>query len=164
MIPFKHILVPTDFGEPAARALDCAIALASKFEAKITLVHASWFPPSAYGGYVEGLNWPIDEMAKGAKEELDAAVLRANELYPHIEGAIVTCEPWQGILEVAKVRGADLIVMGTHGRHGLSRVFLGSVAEKVVRLSPVPVLTISGKAEQEAKEKALALTPGEEKD
>ena len=51
---------------------------------------------------------------------------------------------WEQILEVVKARNADLIVMGTHGRRGLSRLFLGSVAEKVVRISPVPVLTIRG--------------------
>ena len=161
MTPFKHILVSTDFGEPAARALECALTLASTFGSKLTLVHASWFPPAAYGGYVDGLIWPIAEMANGAKLELDAAVSKAKELYPNTEGVIVTCEPWQGILEVAENRNADLIVMGTHGRRGLSRMFLGSVAEKVVRLSPIPVLTISGKAEREAKERVLARMSGE---
>jgi nucleotide-binding universal stress UspA family protein len=50
--------------------------------------------------------------------------------------------PWQQTLEVAKEVGADLIVMGTHGRHGLALAFMGSVAEKVVRMSPIPVLTL----------------------
>ena len=160
MTPFKHIVVPTDFSEPAERALDVAIGLASKFESKVTLLHASWLPPSAYAAYAEGLYWPTDEMAKGAKKELDAALSKAKKRYPKTDGSIVTGEPWQTILEFAKERGADLIVMGTHGRRGLSRVFLGSLAEKIVRLSPIPVLTVSGKAEQEAKEKALAEASG----
>ena len=58
------------------------------------------------------------------------------------------------ILQAAKEGGADVIVLGTHGRRGLSRVFLGSVAEKVVRLSPVPVLTIPGHADAAAKSRA----------
>jgi nucleotide-binding universal stress UspA family protein len=156
MTPFKHILVPTDFGEAAARALDFAIELASKFEAKLTLLHASWLPPLAYAAYAEGLYWPTDEMARGAQKELDAVLSKTKERYPGAEGAIVTGEPWQMILEVAKDRSADLIVMGTHGRRGLSRVFLGSVAERIVRLSPIPVLTISAAGEQQAKEKAFA--------
>ena len=156
MIAFKHILVPTDFGEPAVRALDFAIALARKFESTVTLLHASWVPASLYAAYAEGLTWPTNELEEGAKRELDAALSKAKEHYPKTEGVIVMGEPWRTILEVAKERGADLIVMGTHGRRGLSRVFLGSVTEKVVRLSPVPVLTISGKADQEAKEEALA--------
>ena len=156
MIAFKHILVPTDFGEPAVRALDFAISLASKFESKVILLHVSWIPASVYAAYAEGLTWPTNEMEAGAKRELDAALSKAKEHYPKIEGVMIMGEPWRTILEVAKERGADLIVMGTHGRRGLSRVFLGSVTEKVVRLSPVPVLTISGKADQEAKEKALA--------
>ena len=71
------------------------------------------------------------------------------------EWAVTFGDPAQAILDTAKERGADLIVMGTHGRRGLSHVLLGSVAERIVRLSPVPVLTVSGKAEREAKEKAL---------
>ena len=163
MTVFTHILVPTDFGEPADRALDVAITLAAKFESKLTLLHSSWLPPSAYAPYAEGLYWPTDEMAKGAKKELDAALSKVTRRYPRAEGVVVTGEPWLTILEVAKQRGADLIVMGTHGRRGLSRVFLGSVTERVVRLSPIPVLTICGKAEQEAKEQAAAQATGVKK-
>jgi nucleotide-binding universal stress UspA family protein len=163
MTTFNNILVPTDFGEPADRALDFAITLAAKFESKLTLLHASWLPPSSYAAYAEGLYWPTDEMAKGAKKELEAALSKATNRYPKTEGIVVTGEPWLTILEVAKLCGADLIVMGTHGRRGLSRVLVGSVTEKVVRLSPIPVLTICGKAEQEAKERAAAEAIGANK-
>lgn len=155
MTAFSHIFVPTDFGEPAERALDVAIALASKFDAKITLFHASWLPPSAHVAYGEGLPWPTDAFMEQGEKELGAVAARAQARYPKIESCVVKGEPWEEILRGAKERGADLIVMGTHGRRGLSRVFLGSVAERVVRLSPIPVLTISGKAEQDAKAKAL---------
>lgn len=153
---FKHILVPTDFGEPASRALESAIAVAEKFDARLTLLHASWLPPSMVTPYAEGIYWPTGDVTKAAQKELDATLAKARERYSKAEGVVLGGEPWQVILDTARERACDLIVMGTHGRHGLSRVFLGSVAEKVVRLSPVPVLTISGKAEQEAKAQALA--------
>jgi nucleotide-binding universal stress UspA family protein len=70
-------------------------------------------------------------------------------------------EPWKQILEIAKERMADIIVMGTHGRRGLSRVFLGSVAEKVVRLSPVPVMTVPGKTDRRAREAGAARADGD---
>jgi nucleotide-binding universal stress UspA family protein len=156
MTSFKHILVPTDFGEPADCALDCAITLAAKFDAQITLLHASGVPPYAYSAYAEGLYWPTNEMAKEEKKCLDALIAKTKDRYAKLDGVVLAGEPWLAILEVSKSRHADLIVMGTHGRRGLSRVFLGSVAEKVVRLSPIPVMTISGVADREAKEKALA--------
>jgi len=151
MSSFKHILVPTDFGEPAERALELAIALAKKFGSKVTLFHATWIPPIAYGGYAAGLSWPIDDMTRAAKKALDAAIAKAKPRCPTLDGVVMFSEPSQAILDVIKERGVDLVVMGTHGRRGLSRVFLGSVAEKTVRLSPVPVLTVSGKAEREGR-------------
>ena len=160
MTTFKHILLATDFGEAADRALDFAIELASRFDSKLTLLHASWAPPPVYAGYAEGMHWPVDDMAKAATEELETLLSKTRLRYPKTEAMTVSAEPWETILAVAKSRDADLIVMGTHGRRGLSRVFLGSVAEKVVRLSPIPVLTISGKADQEAKEQGLARTDG----
>ena len=108
LTPFKHVLVPTDFGESADRALALAIDMASQ------------------------------------------------ERYPKTESAHVCGELWRAILEIATERDVDLIVMGTHGRRGLSRLFLGSIAEKVVRLSPVPVLTVSTEAEKKARALALA--------
>lgn len=153
---FKHILVPTDFGETSQHALDVAVSLAEIFEAQVTVLHASWVPPTAYSPYTLGIYWPTDDMALAAKEELQVELARVKKRYPKIDGLVVTIEPLDAILAIAKERGIDLIVMGTHGRRGLSRVLLGSVAEKIVRLSPVPVLTVSGKADQAAKEQAIA--------
>ena len=157
MEAFKHILVPTDFGEASNRALDFALSLAGKFESKVTLMHTYTVPASGYG-YPDGLLWPVDELSKAAKKELDRALAKTKERYANVEGVLVSGEPWQQILETASASGADLILMGTHGRRGFSRVLLGSVAEKVVRLSPIPVLTVSSKEEQQAKEKAVAET------
>jgi nucleotide-binding universal stress UspA family protein len=146
MTSFKQILVPIDFSEPADRALDVAIAIASKFDASLTLLHASWLPPSAYAVYAARIDWPTDEIAKAAQRALQTVVAETQKRYEKTDGVIVSGEPWQAILEGAKERHSDLIVMGTHGRRGVPRMLLGSVAEKVVRLSPVPVLTISAKA------------------
>lgn len=153
MTAFKHILVPTDFGETSARAVDVAVTLARKFDAELTLYHASWLPPASYSAYAEGLYWPTDEMAREAKKELDKTVEQVKSLYPKTVAIMGQGEPWQAVLTIAKDRGVDLIVMGTHGRRGLSRVFLGSVAERVVRLSPIPVLTVSGSDEAKERER-----------
>ena len=137
----KHILVPTDFGEPAERATEYALALAKKFEAKLTLMHVYSIPTY---GYAEGFAWPVEELGKAAQKALETAVAAVKQRSAGIESTLVMGAPWEQILLVAKQRAVDLIVMGTHGRRGLSRMFLGSVAERVVRMSPVPVLAIPG--------------------
>ena len=139
MKTFEHILVPTDFSDPSKRALDMAIELAQKSKARLTLLHV-WNLP--YAGYAEALAWPIDEMEAGARTALEELRVSVAARLPGVEAMLEMGREWQTILEVAKAKGVDLIVMGTHGRHGLPRFFLGSVAEKIVRLSPVPVLTV----------------------
>jgi nucleotide-binding universal stress UspA family protein len=154
MSAFKHILVATDFGEAANHAFDLAVDIATKFESKVTLLHAYTAPHQGYG-LGEGLLWSADDLMRIAQTELDLALRRARQRYPTTEAKLVWGEPWQETIETAKTVGADLIVMGTHGRRGLSRVLLGSVAEKVVRTSPIPVLTVSSKEDQKAKRTAL---------
>jgi nucleotide-binding universal stress UspA family protein len=146
MIAIKHILVPTDFSDSAERALSMAVELAQAFKARITLLHV-WSIPNV--GYAEALTWPIDDMQKAARKALEDVRARVAKLHPDIEMVAEEGKDWRRILDVAKERKADLIVMGTHGRRGLPRLVLGSVAEKVVRLSPVPVLTV-GMPEEEA--------------
>lgn len=155
MTPFKHVLVPSDFGEVADRALDLAIEIAAQFGAKITLFH-TWVLPSVYAGYGHGLYWPIDDFEGQARTTLARTLAKAKERYPNIEMSLASGLPSKAILDIAKDRDVDLIVMGTHGRQGLSHAVLGSVAEKVVRLSPVPVLTVCADAEKAAR--ALAGT------
>jgi nucleotide-binding universal stress UspA family protein len=142
MKQFEHLLVATDFGQAAGRALDVAVDVASRFDAKITLLHVGWVPPVEYDS--TRIPWPSDELALAAKSQLDAAVAAARTKagYSNLEGALVVGLPWEQILSVARDRAVDLIVMGTNGRHGLSHFVLGSVAERVVRLSPIPVLTV----------------------
>jgi nucleotide-binding universal stress UspA family protein len=155
MPAFEHILVPIDFGEPADRALDFAATLASQLGAKLTLMHASWVPPPVYTGAPDAIGWPTDDLAQIAKGKIDEKVAGLRQRCPNTDAVVVVDEPWPGILRVAEERGADLVVMGTHGRRGLSRVLLGSVAERVVRCSRVPVLTVMDDADQQAREAEL---------
>lgn len=139
---FKHILVPTDFGEPSARAVKLAIDLAGRSEAKLTLFHAYEVPLYAYpqvDSIVVDLFTPIEQ---AAREQLNSALTSVQQKLPQANGILRAGVPWREILGVVEEVGADLIVMGTHGRRGVSHALLGSVAEKIVRLSPVPVLTV----------------------
>ena len=105
--------------------------------------------------YAEGLSWPSYEMETLAKDQLDSLVATVRQSSPSAEGAILGGEPWRKILEVANDRAADLIIVGTHGRTGLDHLLIGSVAEKVARVSPVPVLIVSSEASRAAKTKRL---------
>lgn len=148
MAAFTHVLVPTDFSEAAERAVELAIEVASTHGARLTLFHASWLPPDAYAAYAvhaDGNDWSSDAVARAARKTLEAALARVRARYPSAESAVAFGEAWHRILECADQRGADLIVMGTHGRRGLAHAVLGSVAEKVVRSAKVPVLTVSSR-------------------
>jgi nucleotide-binding universal stress UspA family protein len=152
---FKHILVPTDFSETSNRALEGALVLASKFGSKLTLMHAYTIPMDGYD-YAQGLLWPIDDLARAAKKELDRLLAKTKTRHANVDAVLVCGEPASKVTAIAKECGADLIVLGSHGRRGVSRLLLGSVAEKVVRLSPVPVLTISSHEQTSAKKHAPA--------
>jgi nucleotide-binding universal stress UspA family protein len=153
MSTFKHILVPTDFGEPAQAGLDMALSLASSADARLTLFHAyTMFVPI----YSDAAWVPTAEIERDARRALDEALSKARKVYPRTEGELGRGDPALEILRAATKLGVDLVVIGTHGRRGLSRVLLGSVAEKVVRLSSVPVLTVPGAEDRSAKIAAAA--------
>jgi nucleotide-binding universal stress UspA family protein len=145
MSTFQHIMVPIDFGEVSEHALDRALTLAKDLGASVTIVHVMQMPPYYYSAYAEGLAWPTDELEGAAKTSLDAALESAKKRCSgvRVDAVLLAGVPNVQIVEAATDRKADLIVMGTHGRRGLVRAFLGSVAERVVRTSPVPVLTVS---------------------
>lgn len=147
MSMFKHIMVPTDFAGPSERALDLALKLARALDARVLLLHIASLPTMYYSFYAEGLAWPIDELKNQARSALDRALDSARARYPLVDSQLVAGPVWQSILETGEARGADLILMGTHGRHGLARATFGSVAEKVVRHATIPVMTIGMEAE-----------------
>jgi nucleotide-binding universal stress UspA family protein len=139
----RTILVPTDFAEAADAALEYAVAWARLSGAKIALLHVCEIP---YVGIPDGPLVPagdvVDPMMKDAARLL--ATVTANhrsqgvEITPLVEQGV----PRETIATMAGRLRADLVVMGTHGRRGISRALLGSVAEWVVRCAPCPVLTI----------------------
>src|SRR5262249_21187016 len=98
-----------------------------------------WMVPTVY---TEGFQWPLDGLEQAAQEALDRELARIREKLPNTTAVLECGPPWEKVLEVAQRSDADLIVMGTHGRHGLGRLWLGSVAERVVRASHIPVLTM----------------------
>lgn len=146
MIQLRRILFPTDFSELSLHGLQYARAFADSFKAELHVLHVV---DEAYQYWMAmGPNsLPIgptpDEIAKGAKEELDKFVGKnlAGFTAP-MKSLILVGRPFLEIIRYAREKEIDLIVIGTHGRSGLRHVLLGSVAEKVVRKAPCPVLTI----------------------
>jgi len=144
MDEFKHILVPTDFGDAAKRALEMAADLAKQYGGSLSVLHA-YEIPLPLGAYPGGPPLPAEysvTFRDAAQRRLDQTVADVQKRLPGAKGVLACGVPWEQILEVAAREHATLIVMGTHGRKGLKHALLGSVAEKVVRLSPVPVLTV----------------------
>lgn len=150
MTRFRQILVPVDFEGPSQEALEVAVDLALTFDAKLTLIHAWEVPAAAYAAmtYVPADFWTAIEQA--ATEQLKSTLEHVQKRLPRAESILAKGPPAHEVLAAAGRTKADLIVMGTHGRRGMSHVLLGSVAEKIVRLSPVPVLTIRGKDREQA--------------
>lgn len=136
------ILVPTDFSEPSNAALEYAVTLAEKLGAGVHVVHAFELP---IVGFPDGTLTITAEMASkiidAAQKALDDLVKKYAERIK-LTSSLEQADPRDGVLLAAKKVGAELIVMGTHGRRGISRALIGSVAEGVVRRSPIPVLTV----------------------
>jgi len=138
MLPVHAILHPTDFSEYSAHALRMACALARDYGARLVLLHVA-APPTI--GYAEGVIPPDTEYyTEGLRDQLARLDVPAVGIQP--ERRLAEGDPVSEILRVAREINADLIVMGTHGRTGLSRLLMGSVAELVVRRSSCPVLTV----------------------
>jgi nucleotide-binding universal stress UspA family protein len=145
----KKILVATDFSPHAERALEAALEMARAFDGTITLFHA-WQPPvPAYTDGVALVASPELEREIIDKVERDLAHWRERVAQRGIgvDSRYEPGTPADAIVRFAQAHGIELIVLGTHGRRGLRRLVLGSVAESVVRLADVPVLTVRSPAE-----------------
>lgn len=142
----KKILVPTDFGAGSDAALSYAIDLGRKLEAEIVLLHVFDLPVVGLpdGGFVLSPEL-VTSLGEGAKQGVERLARDHASSGVRVVGMTKQGETWRGIVESAEEVGADLVVMGTHGRRGLPRALLGSVAEKVVRTAPCPVLTVHAK-------------------
>jgi universal stress protein A len=139
----QRFLVPVDFSEDANQAVKYATDLASKLGARMTLLHVIQLLP--FGSGDMGVTVPYTYT-----QDLEAEITSRMQVYLErvtaagLEGEIAVAHgvPFQEILETAKAQQVNLIIMGTHGRTGLQYVLMGSVAEKVVRLAPCPVLVV----------------------
>jgi nucleotide-binding universal stress UspA family protein len=143
------ILVPTDFSKGAEAAVERALELRQRFGATLTLFHAYELPIMYVEGYAftpDLINTIEDSARKEMEKTKAAAAAHARELGATgtipIEAKLAIGGPAIAITEEAKAGAYDLIVMGTHGRTGLSHLFIGSVAERVVRTARCPVLTV----------------------
>ena len=142
----KTILVATDFSETATKAIDAAVEFAKKFEAQLIVLHAyrveiPMASPMTAGGYVlpDGF---FEQLGSHARKQVEATAKEIEARGVKTIGLAVEQSAAIAIVEEAKTRPVDLIVMGTRGLTGLKHVALGSVADRVVRTAPCPVLTI----------------------
>jgi nucleotide-binding universal stress UspA family protein len=140
----RLILAPIDFSEFSKQAVESALGLAQTFGAKLMLLHVVELPAYPIEGFVPST------MGTTLQEDLERqASLDLAQLLPatpshkaEVTRRVVIGTPYRKIVEVAEAEKVDLIVMATHGRTGLSHLVMGSVAERVVRTAPCPVLTI----------------------
>lgn len=149
MLPLRTILHPTDFSAPSRQAFQLAWSLARDHGAKLIVLHVA--PPLVvYGefGAITRTEMELDHLRKELGE------IRGPDASVPLEHCLEEGEASSHILHIAKEKACDLIVMGTHGRTGLSRWLLGSVAEHVMRRAPCPVLTV--KAVEKAKQRVSA--------
>ncbi|MFZ2490552.1 MAG: universal stress protein [Thermoanaerobaculia bacterium] len=142
---FKNVLCPVDFSDCAADGLHYAAAVARCQDARLAVLHADRFSAPAY--FTHGQLTQLAEQAKqwraGAQRSLEEFVRAAVGLEPLDAPAFLSEAPTvEAILDMASKLHADLIVMGTHGRSGVNRLLLGSVAERVLQLSRIPLLVV----------------------
>lgn len=143
MVEIKKILCAVDFSDSGNKISEYAKTLASKHGAKLIVLYAAPSLSQYVGFHVppNSIENFVGEIVTGAEKTMETYL---NETYPNmdVEGKVVTGYAAEEILKIAEEEKVDLIVMGTHGRTGIDRILFGSVAEKVVKSSPYPVLTI----------------------
>jgi nucleotide-binding universal stress UspA family protein len=150
MSRLRRILHPTDFSRASGAAFSRAVKMAKDNRAELIVVHVwSAVVPTVGDGYGYMPPKVYEEMEASARaygtKHLDALVAKARKAGARARGLLVEGVPYERITRTAKAQHADLVVMGTHGRTGLARLFLGSVAERVVAMSPCPVMTVRGR-------------------
>jgi len=146
MIAIKKILVPTDFSEPSDAALTYGRELAGRFDATVHVLHVTQsiylqaLGAESFAAMAPQLEAEIEETAR---KQLDQLLIDSDKSGPPTKSALViSSAPALAIVDYAIENNIDLIVMGTHGRRALAHMVMGSVAERVVRTAPCPVLTV----------------------
>lgn len=153
----KRILVPVDYSSSSAGALQLAATLAPKLDASLDVVHV-WDRPSYVSDVVMTRSEPVSGKSlirmiqENAQKDLDSFLASAQlPAGIPLTSRLIAGEPASSLLHALQQGQFDLVVMGTHGRTGLSHLLLGSVAEKLVRMSPVPVLTVPDETAQKLR-------------
>ncbi len=150
MFPVKTILCPLDFSDNSVKALKAAVELAGRFKAKVILGHVITDLPSIGAAYgmidynppVSNIEAFMDEMIKASEKEFDALIRKYSNDAVSFEKKISRGVAVDEIIRMAETENTDLIVLTTHGRTGLSRLLMGSVAEGVIRHAKCPVLSL----------------------
>lgn len=143
MFEIRRILCSVDLSATSKPAFEYAVALAAQLGAELELLHVYQLP--AYALPEGGLEIPAGlevELENRLQQQLDAFVKHSTDTSVKITTVLSKGIPYIEITHTAKQRQADLIVIGTHGRTGLAHLLIGSVAERVIRTSEVPVLSI----------------------
>ena len=144
-IRINVVMCPVDFSRNSEHALQYALAFASGYGAELLLLHVVEIPVHAFPGVPGVPEVPPHvtvNIEEQAANELAALQERTCAEHAKTRTGLVTGTPFLEIINVAREKDVDLIVMGTHGRSGLAHMLIGSVAEKVVRKAPCPVLTV----------------------
>jgi len=148
MSRIRRIMHPTDFSKASAAAYKRAVELAKGNRAELLLVHVlTPAIPMVADGYVSPRVY--EDMANAARaygqKHLTALLGKAKRAGIRVKGLLLDGLPHERIAQAARSRKADMIVIGTHGRTGFAKLFLGSVASRVLAIAPCPVLTVRGK-------------------
>ena len=144
----RRILHPTDFSKASAPALTKAVEMAKASRAELLIAHVmNPIVPVAGEGYLSPKMYEdlVASTRAWAKKQLDQRLARARKSGARVKALLAEGSAHEQIVRIAKAKRADLIVMGTHGRSGLAKLFLGSVAGRVVATALCPVLTVRGK-------------------
>lgn len=141
---FNNIVFATDFSEGSDYAFRAALSLARKYDSKLIVVHIINEPVDLRGFYVPHISFDKleEEIEQGAEKLMEKFCRTHMQDFSNYESHVFPGIPYDEIIKKATEFNADLIVLGTHGRTGLDHVLFGSTAEKVVRKSPIPVMTI----------------------
>jgi len=140
-VKIKKLVVPTDFSDCSEEAIEYAISLARAYQAQVFLLHVMEPPSYALDFSLTHPGVPAEVKQKLA-ESIKQSVEKMKKLGINAEGYFVMGVPYAEIIHAAKKHEADLIVMGTHGRTGLTHFLLGSTAERVIQQAPCPVLAV----------------------
>jgi nucleotide-binding universal stress UspA family protein len=142
MKPIHSILLPVDFSGASSEALTLAVEMARAFDAEIILLHVWEMPAYPYQELLANSVELLTASEAAAKAQLSRTLEGLSKVWPRSRSLLKSGVAWQQVLEAIDEVSPQLVVMATHGRRGLAHALMGSVAEKVVQGSKVPVLTV----------------------